>query len=126
MSRIHYLVRWSVIVILSAVFGFYGVIELMGKMSATFIAWGYPGWFVYLVGAIQVAGAAGLYYEKTVRLFTFLFAVIAASAALTYVGHHESILRALPPIALLLLSFGLIYLNVKYFSAKKQIQSDKS
>lgn len=117
MSRVLSLSRWGLVILLSGVFGVSGVLILMGKFTPQFLAWGYPGWFVYVVGVLEVGGGAGLYHHKTYGISTLLLAFISSGATLTHVGHHEGFVAPLPAIALLLASFALMYLNAKHRAA---------
>lgn len=114
MSRILSLTRWGVILLLSGAYGIAGVMILMGKFTPQFLAWGYPGWFVYIIGVLEIGGAVGLYHHKSYGTSTLLLAVIGAGAVLTHVGHHEGLVAPLPAIFLLLTSFALMYLNAKH------------
>ncbi len=48
-------------------FGMFGGMKLMGpaEMVENFARWGYPAWFIYAIGAVELAGAVGLAWSRT-------------------------------------------------------------
>lgn len=67
-----------------------------------FAGWGYPAWFVLVIGALEVAGVIGLWVPRTCRTAMALLAVIMVGAILTNLT-HPPIGQALRPILFLLL-----------------------
>lgn len=119
MSKFWIVLRWTLIVLVTVAFLALGVMKLMGKMSSDFHAWGYPSWFVYVVGVGEILGAVGLYLKKTAGWSLMILGIISAAAALTHIGHHEGLVAPLPAIGLLLCVIGVGYLNAKQNSASK-------
>lgn len=67
-----------------------------------FVRWGYPPWFVYFTGVIEVAGA-GLLLVRRSRLFgVMMLGVTMVGAALT---HFQAGEMAAVPVPLVLLIF---------------------
>ncbi len=71
-----------------------------------FLRWGYPGWFLYVTGLVEVAGAV-LLLVPTVRLYgAALLACTMLGATVTHLRAGE---MAAVPVPLVLLTFvGLI------------------
>ena len=67
-----------------------------------FAGWGYPGWFVFVIGALEVAGVIGLWIPRISRAAMALLAVIMVGALLTNLT-HPPMGQALRPIIFLLL-----------------------
>ena len=63
--------------------GFSGVQKLMGAETwlEQFTNFGYPIWFMYLIGVLQTVGAIGLWIPKTRLLSAALYVVIMLGAA---------------------------------------------
>jgi len=72
--------------ILGAMFVLAGATKLasMGDHAAHFAAWGFPAWFLYVVGATEVAAGALLVASKT----RFIAAATLASTMVGAVGTH--------------------------------------
>jgi len=58
-----------------------GTMKLMGVdvLVQNFQRWGYPGWFLYVIGAVEVMGALGLVFER-VRFQAAMILALAWSA----------------------------------------------
>ncbi len=112
MSKTHTIIRRTLLVLLSFAFIGIGVWQLMGKTDKLFHLWGYPDWFVYVVGTCQILFALGLYYTKMLRLSAFGLTVILICAVLTHAGHHEFV-EWIPAGIMLCVLFGLMYLQSK-------------
>ena len=69
-----------------------------------FQRWGYPGWFVYLVGAVEVAGAILLLVPRTVTLASLLLGGDMLGALFTHVKAGEWPALAGPVVLLVLLA----------------------
>ena len=68
-----------------------------------FARWGYPSWFVYVVGLVEVAGAILVLIPATRFYGAALLAINMAGAAFTHARAHEW--SSLPaPMALLFLA----------------------
>ena len=53
-NKIRRIAVWVVSVPLTVVFLIAGVMKLLGKAAGMFEHWGYPAWFSYAVGAVEV------------------------------------------------------------------------
>lgn len=54
-----------------------------------FTRWGYPSWFMYLTGILEVAGAIGLLVPRVSALAAFCLAGLMVGAVGTHVMHAE-------------------------------------
>lgn len=54
-----------------------------------FARWGYPSWFMYLTGILEVAGAIGLLVPRVSALAAFCLAGLMAVAVYTHVVNAE-------------------------------------
>lgn len=78
---------------MTLVMGFSGVGKLV-SMQEWLIEWdkyGYPLWFMYMIGALQVVGSIMLWIPKTRFWGAALFAVIMVGAAFTHINIGEYI-----------------------------------
>ncbi len=97
-------VLWVLTLLLGAFFVMAGGTKLAASesQSAHFIRWGYPGWFLYLVGFLETAGAIGLLVPRLAGLSALLLGGVMVGAALTHLVHDE---LAAVPVPLVLLCF---------------------
>lgn len=54
-----------------------------------FARWGYPPWFMYLTGALEVSGGIGLLIPRLSALAALCLACLMAGAVATHVIHSE-------------------------------------
>ncbi len=87
-----------------------GGAKLMGQHSQVehFAQWGYPLWFVYLTGLIEVSGGICLLIPKAQFYGVVVLSVTMVGAALTHLRAGE--MGAFPvPVVLLCLLVGLAW-----------------
>lgn len=93
---------WTLIAILAAFFLVAGGLKLRGAPSQVdnFAHWGYAAWFLYVVGAVEAAGALGLLVPRFAGFAAMLLGGTMLGAALTHLVHHE--MKAVPvPLVIL-------------------------
>jgi len=77
-------------------------------MVSEFERYGYPDWFMYFTGAVEVTGAAGLLLGFFRPLLTPLAALLLTAtmvgAVFTHVRLEDPVQSALPPSALLVIA----------------------
>ncbi len=56
---------------------------------AAFERWGYPLWFMYLTGALEVAGGLGLLLKRLSALAGVCLALLMVGAVVTHILHAE-------------------------------------
>jgi uncharacterized membrane protein YphA (DoxX/SURF4 family) len=95
-------------VFMGVLFIFAGGTKLAGMQMHLdqFAHWGYPIWFMYVVGAIEVAGAVALLIPATRFYGAVLLTCSLAGASITLVRAGEA--RSLPFTVLLMVSAALI------------------
>lgn len=89
--------RWSSLALLlvrlvtSAGFAVSGLVKLAGAEvpAIEFAVWGYPGWFLYVVGAMEVGGALALWHPRWSRTGLALLAAVVLGAVATHVNFRE-------------------------------------
>lgn len=81
-----------------------------------FAGWGYPAWFVLVIGALEVGGVVGLWVPRISRAAMALLAVIMGGAIVTNLT-HPPIGQALRPTVFLLLVFVLWRLRERSLGA---------
>ena len=80
-----------------------GMSKLLGQAAADwavrFEHWGYPGWFRWFVGIVEIAGAVAMFVPRSRRPAALSLLVVMAGAIMTHAIHGE-IRRVLPPLIL--------------------------
>ena len=82
----------------------------MGEHSQVehFEQWGYPLWFLYFTGVIEVGGGICLFIPKTQFYGIVVLSITMVGAALTHLKAHE--MSAFPvPVVLLCLLIALAF-----------------
>jgi len=89
-------------IIFAVLFVMSGGFKLAGaEMQAqNFDRWGYPVWFMYLTGVLEIVGAALIFMPKTRFWGGLLLCIIMVGALGTHVMHGE-IMMALMPLVFL-------------------------
>jgi len=80
-----------------------GVMKLGGspEVAANFVKWGYPPWFAYVTGVIEVGGAIGLFVPRAAPFAAALLGCTMVGAAVTHLTHGEASHLAAPIVLLL-------------------------
>lgn len=97
---------WALAAILAAFFLVAGGLKLRGAPSQVdnFAHWGYAGWFLYVVGAVEAAGALGLLVPRLAGFAAMLLGGTMLGASLTHLVHHEMKAVLIPLVILGLLA----------------------
>jgi uncharacterized membrane protein YphA (DoxX/SURF4 family) len=92
---------WIISVLLAAVYFFVGGMKLAGSqmVAEEFVRYGYPGWFMYVVGAMEVTGAVLLLIPRAARYGAIVLSVVMIGAMYTHLTHQETP-NALGPLVL--------------------------
>jgi len=101
---------WILSGLLAAAFVLSGGTKLSGpeEMANNFIRWGYPSWFMYVTGAIELVAAVMLLIPRTRFVGAFLLVATMGGAVLTHVVNAEAV-HSFPALVLGLLAGVLAY-----------------
>ena len=99
------IIKTALWVVLGAMFIMAGGAKLMGSHSQVehFAQWGYPLWFLYLTGIIEVGGGICLFIPKAQFYGIVVLSVTMVGAALTHLRAHEMTAFPVPVVLLCLL-----------------------
>jgi uncharacterized membrane protein YphA (DoxX/SURF4 family) len=83
---------WGLRGLVALAFLISGGMKLIGNpiIHGRFELWGYPDWFCYLVGVIEILGAAGLLMTRLTQLTTAILGVTMVGALVTHFTHSEA------------------------------------
>lgn len=95
------LLKW----VLVAFFACAGLLNVLGTVSllSEYRRWGYPGWFHYVTGTLELSSALLQTRRTTAKAGVALGAVVMAAAFLTLVFHDEWLHAAFPLLVLVAL-----------------------
>ena len=68
----------------------FGKVFTTGQWDRLFRSWGYPMWFMGLIGCIELLGAVALLLPRTAAPAAFLLAAVMLGAAATLIKHPGS------------------------------------
>lgn len=88
-------------------FGGFGNVFASEGILADYAQWGYPAWFHYLTGALELSTAALLLFARTRLAGAMLGGAVMIAAAGTVVVHADY-LHAIPPVLVLALVYFAI------------------
>ena len=96
---------WVLSALIALLFLGVGSAKLFGgaTMVQQFHAFGYPGWFLYVTGILEVLGAVLLLIPRLATLGAVLLACVMVGALVTLLTHGMVAMVALPLILLALL-----------------------
>ncbi len=115
MTKTENIVRTVCLSLVTLVFLSAGVMKLIGLPFEvnSFIGWGYPLWFMYVVGVCEVTGSIGLHFPKIARYASVGLVVIALGAIGTHVFHDEGLVTPIPATVTLIMLFYIISVSHK-------------
>ncbi len=92
-------------IVLGVMFIMAGGAKLMGEHSQVehFALWGYPFWFLYVIGFIEAAGGICLFIPKTQFYGIVILSITMVGAAVTHLVAHEMSAFPVPLVLLALL-----------------------
>ena len=94
--------RQGLVAILAAMFLISGLTKFLGSAALleTFARWGYPAWFAYLIGGVELF-AGTLLLVPHLRVFgAFILTLEMFGAFLTHLTHGEAFLAFLPLVVM--------------------------
>ncbi len=91
--------------VLGVMFIIAGGAKLLGEHSQVehFVQWGYPMWFLYFTGIVEVVGGVCLFIPKTQFYGVVILSITMIGAALTHLRAHEMSAFPVPVVLLVLL-----------------------
>lgn len=92
-------------IILALLFLLNGGMKVAGMMVDQFAIWGYPAWFQYLIGVVEVLAGVGFLRGQTRSLAAVVVIPIMAAAIFTLVRAGTAAQAVVPAVALLLALF---------------------
>ena len=92
----------SVLVALVMVFAGSGKLTASPVMAANFVKWGFPVWFLYFLGAVEVLGGIGLLLPRTRFWAAVGLVPILIGAISTHLTHDDAAHAPLPAVLLLI------------------------
>lgn len=104
------IIRWIII----AIFTVEGITKLLRVSFQVnfFNHWGYPAWFMYVVGLFELAGAVGLYMEKSRRYANIALLLFMIGAFYTHLKSGDAIqMMSLAMVTTILL--GIHFMKLK-------------
>ena len=96
---------WILRLVIAAAF-LMAAISKLARLDGTaqqFVAWGFPSWTVVLVALVELFGAAGLLFTRTVQAASGILILLLVGALYTHFAHEDPVTAALPAVALLIL-----------------------
>jgi uncharacterized membrane protein YphA (DoxX/SURF4 family) len=96
---------WVLSGLLACLFAFAGAVKFVSPEAAQqFAAFGYPGWFLFLIGAAEVGGALALLVPRTAFYGAAGLGVVMVGAVFTLLRAGEAPQAAVPLVCLGLLA----------------------
>ena len=94
--------RHIVLGAISLIFLTTGILKLLGSPLEVvqFIHWGFPIWFMYLTGVINIAAAIGLQTKRFFSLSVSVLIILLSLAILSILIHHDGLAALLQPLVL--------------------------
>ncbi len=98
-------IKTALWIVLGGMFIMAGGAKLMGEHSQVehFSQWGYPLWFLYVIGFVEVAGGMCLFIPKTQFYGIVVLSITMVGAAVTHLVAHEMSAFPVPVVLLILL-----------------------
>ena len=99
---------------ISLIFFSTGILKLLSNPLeiAQFIHWGFPLWFMYLTGVINIAAAIGLQTKRFFKLSAITLLILLSLAIISILTHHDGLVSLLQPLILVfILAIILIVKN---------------
>ncbi len=99
------IIKTALWIVLGGMFIMAGGAKLMGNHSqvAHFAQWGYPLWFLYVIGLVEVGGGVCLFIPKVQFYGIVVLSVTMIGAALTHLRAGEMGAFPVPVVLLILL-----------------------
>ena len=105
-------VQMVITVLLTLAFLGSGIMKLTGseQISQGFEKWGYPIFFMYVIGLCEVAGAIGFWLRRFSYAAKVCIILLMAGAVLTHLV-FDTFQEAVPPLVLIVLTAVTLWLH---------------
>lgn len=105
-------VQMVITVLLSLAFLMTGIMKLTGAemVKEGFEGWGYPIFFMYIIGICEVAGAIGMWLRRFSYAAKVCIILLMAGAALTHLV-FDTFQEAMAPVILIILTAVTLWLH---------------
>ncbi|MBX4210515.1 DoxX family protein [Candidatus Parcubacteria bacterium] len=105
--------------ILFVMFILAGALALIGTktVATAFVSWGYPLWFMHLIGALEIIFAALLLVRRTWLFASLGLIVIMAGALYTHISHDEPLKNMIPALVATICLLSLLAIRSRRASA---------
>ncbi len=120
-SKVTSIISWIVVILLALLFFLASLGKITGAATPQFAEWGYPSWFVMLIGVSELAGAIGLLIPKLTRYAILGLTMIMIGAAYTHLSNGEG-LAVLRPIVFSVFLWAIWFLRGYSFSVSPDTQ----
>ena len=104
--------RKFILATISLIFFTTGILKLLSNPFeiTQFIHWGFPLWFMYLTGVINIVAAIGRETKRFFKLSATTLLVLLSLAIISVLIHHDGLAALLQPLILaIVLGFTLEY-----------------
>ncbi len=111
-EKIAAIARWTVSILLAAAFLLAGAPKILGIPAwiERFAHWGYPKWFLLLIGGLEVLGAVLLLVPRTMAYAATVLGIVMLGAGYTHLANGEG-LAVLRPMIFLALLEAVVWLR---------------
>jgi len=101
---------WVLTVLLAALFAFAGFTKVSGavEVASAFMKFGYPVWFSYIIGAIEIGCALLLFAPRVAAYAAGLLILVMFGAIVSHLRAGES---PLTPVIVLVLLIAVAFLR---------------
>ena len=103
-------IMWILIGLLALQFTSAGLPKFTGSWDTKFADWGYPSFFVYLIGLVEIVGIIGLFIRKTRKWAVIALMLTMIGAAITHALNDEAS-RLIHNFILIALLVSVFYLH---------------
>lgn len=83
------------------------------QLAQNFARWGYPGWFLYLTGVIEIVAGIGVAVPKTRLPGSAIVAGTMIGATVTHIRAGEGVGETIPALLHLLVAIGVAALVIR-------------
>ena len=117
-SRRRTVVVWTLTIVTAAAFAAAGVFKVLGseQMVTTFVGFGFPLWFMTLVGIAELTGALALLLPPVAFLGGLGLMGLAGGAFITHMASGDPVTAAIPAIVLFVLPAVVTWLRAREFA----------